>query len=126
MINVLYVAIGGAVGATLRYGISTLFVALFGKSFPFATLFVNVVGSFLMGLLFSALEHGIISDLQWRSLLGIGFLGALTTFSTFSLDTVLLLQQGAWFKATGNIVLNVVVCIFAVWLGIQAFHLKNG
>lgn len=126
MTNVLFVAIGGAIGALLRYGFNNLFLMMFGKTFPFSTLFVNVVGSFLMGLLFSAIEHGIISDVQWRSLLGIGLLGALTTFSTFSLDTILLMQQGAWLKAMANVFLNVVVCIFAVWLGIQTFQFKNG
>lgn len=78
-----------------------------------------------MGLLFSALEHGIIPDLQWRSLLGVGLLGAFTTFSTFSLDTLLLLQQGEWQKAGLNIFLNVVVCILAAWLGMQLMTVKT-
>lgn len=117
MTNLLFVAIGGAVGASLRYGCTVWLTAMLGKGFPYATLTVNIIGSFLMGVLFSLLEHGILADLPWRSLFGIGLLGALTTFSTFSMDTLLLLQQGEWQKALLNILLNVLVCIAAAWCG---------
>ena len=125
MNNLLFVALGGAIGACMRYGVSLMMVSWFGKSFPLATLTVNVVGSFVMGLLFSLLEHGIVADLPWRSLFGIGLLGAFTTFSTFSLDTLLLMQQGDWQKAGLNIVLNLVVCLFAAWCGMQVVGVKN-
>lgn len=117
--NLLFVSIGGALGASLRFGTHHLLTLWLGKGFPYGTLAVNVIGSFLMGLLFSLIEHGIVSDLPWRSLLSVGLLGAFTTFSTFSLDTLLLLQQGDWLKAILNVFLNVLVCLFAAWLGLQ-------
>jgi len=123
--NLAAVAIGGAIGASMRYGVTLLMISVFGKSFPYATLTVNLVGSFVMGLLFSLIDHGIVADLPWRSLFGIGLLGAFTTFSTFSMDTLLLIQQGEWQKAAMNIVLNVVCCIGAAWCGMQLFDVKN-
>lgn len=126
MYSLLLVALGGALGASFRFGINLAMVAWFGKSFPYATLTVNIIGSFLMGLLFSAIEHGIIADQHWRALIGIGLLGAFTTFSTFSMDTLLLLQQQEWFKAILNILLNVFVCIFAAAVGMQAIPMTAG
>ncbi|WP_062708796.1 fluoride efflux transporter CrcB [Grimontia marina] len=114
-----YIAIGGAFGACSRYLISELCAVMLGRGFPYGTLMVNVVGSFMMGLLVAALEQEVFSPGPWRHLIGLGFLGALTTFSTFSMDNVLLLQQGEWFKMGLNVVLNVVVCIFAAWAGFQ-------
>jgi CrcB protein len=125
MNNILFVAIGGALGASMRYGVTVLMISLLGKGFPYATLLVNVIGSFVMGILFSLIEHDMMADLPWRSLFGIGLLGAFTTFSTFSLDTLLLLQDGDWLKAMLNILLNVVVCIFAAWLGMQMVAFKS-
>jgi CrcB protein len=85
---------------------------------------VNIIGSFLLGVLFSAIEHGIIGDQYWRPFIGIGLLGALTTFSTFSMDSLMMLQQGEWNKAILNILLNVFVCLVAAWLGLQSFSAK--
>lgn len=119
MTNLLYVAIGGALGAVLRYQLAVWMVLLFGKEFPYATLLVNVIGSFALGLLFSLMEHGIIADIPWRTLVGIGLLGAFTTFSTFSLDTVLLFQQGATIKALVNVFLNVITCLVGVFAAMQ-------
>ncbi|TYK64217.1 fluoride efflux transporter CrcB [Colwellia echini] len=112
-----YVAIGGACGASLRFYISQLVLSWLGKGFPFATLMVNIIGSFTMGLLYQLIEHEILNISVHRTLLGIGFLGAFTTFSTFSLDSLLLLQQGDVLKAALNILLNVSLCIAAAALG---------
>lgn len=114
-----YIAIGGALGACLRHFLMSLSMQLLGKGFPFGTLLVNILGSFLLGLLYNLIEQGSIEIVPWRSLLSIGFLGALTTFSTFSVDSLLLMQQGYWLKAVTNILSNVFVCLFAAWLGIQ-------
>lgn len=107
-------------GACLRHFVSQIAVQWFGKGFPFATLAVNVLGAFALGALYAVLQQGQWPEL-WRSALGIGFLGALTTFSTFSLDTVLLFQQGFWLKAGLNVLLNVICCLFAVWVAMQLF-----
>ncbi|MCL9782852.1 fluoride efflux transporter CrcB [Vibrio sp. S4M6] len=114
-----YIALGGAFGACSRYLVTEWCTALLGKGFPYGTLTVNVVGSFIMGLLIAAFQSEILSTDPWRQIIGLGFLGALTTFSTFSMDNVLLLQQGAIFKMGLNVVLNVVLSISAAWVGFQ-------
>ncbi len=113
-----FVALGGACGASLRFYISQLVLNWLGKGFPFATLMVNITGSFIMGLLYQLIEHEIVDINIHRTLIGIGFLGAFTTFSTFSLDSLLLIQQGDVLKAGVNIVLNVSLCIAAAGLGL--------
>lgn len=115
----IFIALGGATGACLRFFLSQLMLQWFGKGFPFGTLLVNVVGSFLLGFLYSLLEHGQLEAALWRTTIGIGFLGALTTFSTFSVDTLMLFQQGLWLKAALNVTLNILCCLFAAWLGTQ-------
>jgi CrcB protein len=114
-----YIAVGGATGACLRFFLSQLMLQWFGKGFPFGTLLVNIIGSFFLGFLYALVEHGHLEILPWRLSIGIGFLGALTTFSTFSVDTLVLFQQGLWLKAALNMVLNLSCCIFAAWLGTQ-------
>ena len=114
----LFVALGGAFGASLRFYISQLVLNWLGKGFPFATLMVNITGSFVMGVLYQLIEHEMLNIHVHRTLIGIGFLGAFTTFSTFSLDTLLLLQQGDVLKAGINILLNVSLCIASAGLGL--------
>ncbi|UPQ87957.1 fluoride efflux transporter CrcB [Vibrio sinaloensis] len=114
-----FIAIGGAFGACSRYLISELCIVLLGRGFPYGTLTVNVVGSLIMGLLIAAFENGQLSTEPWRQIIGLGFLGALTTFSTFSMDNVLLMQQGAFLKMGLNVLLNVVLSISAAWVGFQ-------
>ncbi len=113
-----FVALGGACGASLRFYISQLVLNWLGKGFPFATLMVNITGSFIMGLLYQLIEHEILDINVHRTLIGIGFLGAFTTFSTFSLDSLLLIQQGDLLKAALNVLLNVSLCIAAAGLGL--------
>lgn len=114
-----FIAVGGAFGACSRYLISELCVILLGRAFPYGTLSVNVIGSFIMGLLIAAFENGTLATEPWRQIIGLGFLGALTTFSTFSMDNVFLMQQGAFFKMGLNVFLNVVLSISAAWVGYQ-------
>ncbi|MBD0787822.1 fluoride efflux transporter CrcB [Vibrio sp. Y2-5] len=113
------IAIGGAIGACSRYLVSEMCVSLFGRSFPYGTLTVNVLGSFIMGLLIAAVENEWLAPYPWRQIIGLGFLGALTTFSTFSMDNVLLMQQGAFVKVGFNVLLNVLLSISAAWLAYQ-------
>lgn len=121
----LMIAAGGAFGACLRFFISETMLKLLGRGFPFGTLAVNILGSLLMGVLYGLIEREIITVSPAKSLIGIGFLGALTTFSTFSMDSLLLLQQGHFLKMALNIVLNVTVCIFMAWLGLQLVMQKG-
>ena len=118
MQHVLAIAVGGAVGAVLRYWVSSSVYLLLGKDFPYGTLVVNVLGSFVMGLLFVYLIERMIDTSLLRAALIIGLLGAFTTFSTFSIETLQLLENGEYFKTAMNIVASVTACLFAVWLGV--------
>jgi len=118
MTQVLAIAIGGASGALLRFWTSQGVHLLFGRSFPFGTLAVNVLGSLLMGVLYVYLLDRTQIAPEWRAALLIGLLGAFTTFSTFSIETLNLLEQGEQLKAIFNIVLSVGLCLGATWLGI--------
>lgn len=117
-----FVALGGAIGASLRFLISDLCLTLFGRGFPYGTLSVNLIGSFTMGAMFILLQQAQISGSPWRALISVGLLGALTTFSTFSMDNLALLQQGAMLKLALNILLNVGLCFVAVAAGYYLFQ----
>lgn len=118
--NWIAVAVGGALGAMARYGVSTVIVGAGSNRFPYATLSVNVLGSFLMGVLFVVIVEKAMLPPEMRTLLMIGFLGALTTFSTFSLDALGLWQNGHLFMALlyalGTVVLCLAAISIAVWL----------
>jgi len=114
------VALGGSVGALLRYFISTGVYAWLGKGFPYGTLAVNVIGSFLIGLMTEALVlQRVAIAMEYRAAILIGLFGSLTTFSTFSLDTFYLFEQGNYGKAGLNILVSVAVCLIAVWAGLS-------
>jgi len=115
----LYVAMGGALGAVMRYGISSGIYSWFGRGFPYGTLVVNVMGSFAIGIFSILLIEKFNVSQELRLALVVGVLGALTTFSTFSWDTLDLMQQGLMQKAMLNVLMNVVMCITAAWLGAQ-------
>ncbi|NIR28708.1 MAG: fluoride efflux transporter CrcB [Gammaproteobacteria bacterium] len=114
------VAAGGAAGALLRFWMSVAVHSWLGRGFPYGTLLVNVLGSLLMGLLYVMLLERLVTGPEWRAGLLIGVLGAFTTFSTFSMETLNLVEQGAAAKAVLNIVTNVALCLLAVWLGVTA------
>lgn len=113
------VAIGGAIGSVLRYLIQTHSLQWFGTSFPYGTLLVNVVGSLLIGFLsFILLERVTVSE-ELRFAILVGVLGGFTTFSTFSLETLNLIQQGNIVSAAGNVLISVGLCLFACFLGLS-------
>ncbi|GBL02974.1 fluoride efflux transporter CrcB [Glaciecola sp. KUL10] len=116
----LAICIGGAIGAPLRWYLVQITTNWLGKGFPFGTLAVNVLGSFALGVLYSFIHYSD-SNSWLKAMVGIGLLGALTTFSTFSFDTYLLIQQGQLGKAILNILINVSLCVFALWLALQLF-----
>jgi CrcB protein len=114
---ILAIAAGGAAGALLRYWVAGGVYAVFGREFPYGTLVVNASGSFLMGLLVIWLVERTGAAPEWRAALLVGLLGAFTTFSTFSLETLNLIEHGALLKAMANVVLSVGICLVCVWLG---------
>ncbi len=116
---ILFIAFGGAVGAVLRYGASLGAYSLLGRGFPYGTLFVNVTGSLLMGLLSIMMLERFNIGPEWRAAVLVGLLGSFTTFSTFSIETLNLLEQGDMTRAFANIALSVIVCLAAVWIGIS-------
>ncbi|WP_200763565.1 fluoride efflux transporter CrcB [Nitrosophilus alvini] len=116
---ILAVGIGGFFGAISRFVLSTWIQKLSGSFFPFGTLSVNILGSFIIGFLAMYFEN-VISPTQ-KALVITGFLGALTTFSTFSFETVMMLQSSMYSRALWNILLNVTFCIAATVAGIIIF-----
>ena len=115
--TLVFIAAGGAVGASLRFLSQATVYEMFGRTFPFGTLFVNVIGSFLMGFLSIFLLEKFNLGQEWHMAILIGVLGSYTTFSTFSIETLVLFEQGDMMKAMANILASVTLCIFAVWAG---------
>jgi CrcB protein len=112
------VGLGGAVGAIARYWLTEFTHLFFERGFPLGTMAVNVIGSLLMGFLATFLLYKATHSSELRSFLLIGMLGAFTTFSTFSLDTLNLLLTGKIAFAIINIILSIVLCIIAAGCGV--------
>lgn len=113
------IAAGGASGAVLRYLISVKFAQLLGEGFPWGTLVVNAVGSLLIGLFIGLLQTRSLEGDLWRPLLVVGLLGGLTTFSTFSLETVSLIQRDQWVLALCYSGASLLGCIALTFLGFK-------
>jgi CrcB protein len=116
--QLLVIASGGAVGALFRFWVSSGVYGIFGRGFPYGTLAVNVLGSLVMGFLYVLFMERMAASAELRAGLLIGFLGAFTTFSTFSMETLNLLEQAEILKAGINILISVVACLLACWLGL--------
>jgi CrcB protein len=113
------VAIGSTIGGTLRFWLSGLIANWVGQTFPWGTLVINITGSFAIGF-FATLtgpDGRVFVPGQWRQFFMIGVCGGYTTFSSFSLQTLNLAQDGEWLWAGLNIALSVVLCLVGVWLG---------
>lgn len=118
MTQIAFIAAGGAIGALLRFWMSQAVYSILGRGFPYGTLSVNVLGSLLMGILYVFLYERMNMSPEWRAALVIGLLGAFTTFSTFSIETLNLIEASEHLKAFINIMLSVSLCLVACWLGI--------
>lgn len=116
----LFIALFGAVGALARFGLNSALLRLVENRFPLGTLAVNVLGSFLLGVILplGAAERGWIYEVRVAA--SVGFLGAFTTFSTFSLETMTFLEKRSVALAFVNIVANLGLCLLAAWLGLKA------
>jgi CrcB protein len=120
VITALLIFIGSGLGGVTRYFVSMTIYSFLGTRFPFGTLFINVSGSLIMGLLFALIMErlsGLSSEL--RALLLIGFLGGYTTFSSFSIETLNLIENGQIKAACLNMILSVVLCVLAAWIGVK-------
>lgn len=115
-----FVAIGGAFGAVMRFLSQAMVHEMFGRGFPYGTLFVNVVGSLLIGIATVVMIDKFELNSAWHMAIIVGVLGSFTTFSTFSIETLVLFEQGDMVKAFANIVASIVLCIAAVWVGVWA------
>ena len=109
--------IGGALGAVARFAVSRQVNLWLGAMIPWGTLAVNVLGSFLLGFLVAWFRSRTALSPEWQALWTVGFLGAFTTFSTFSLETIELLNDGEWQTAVFYVVISVMGALLAVWAG---------
>jgi fluoride exporter len=117
--NTLLVFIGAGFGGVSRFLTSKGLASLLGQNFPYGTLAVNILGSFIMGFLYVLILdrlHGVEDYL--RPLMLTGFLGGFTTFSSFSIETLILAENGSYLVALSNILLNITLCLVFVWLGV--------
>jgi CrcB protein len=119
MLAYLWVAIGGALGSVTRFWMSGTIASRFGETFPVGTLVINVLGSLLIGFAagLNAPDGRSLISPAARQFVMIGFCGGYTTFSSFSLQTLKLMQDRQWLYAGGNILLSVTLCLIGVWLG---------
>lgn len=117
ILKLLIVGTGGFIGAIARYGLSGLVHRYFEGSFPYGTLFVNVIGCFVIGALMSLVEDGHLFRPEWRLFLMIGLLGSFTTFSTLGFETLELLKDNEFRAASLNLAANVILGVGAVALG---------
>lgn len=118
MEQLFYIALLGALGCLCRYLLSGFVYQLFGTGFPYGTLAVNLIGAFLIGIIMEFSIRSALIPPPLRIAITIGFLGGLTTFSTFSLETFRLIEDGALLIAFTNILVSVVACLACTWIGI--------
>ena len=115
----LWIAVESALGGVARFWCSGVAARFMGETFPWGTIIVNVVGCFIIGFFatITGPDGRVFSDTLTRQFVMIGILGGYTTFSSFSIQTLNLVQDGEWWLAGANIALSVVACLVAVWLG---------
>ncbi len=116
--QLVYIGIFGALGCLSRYLVSGWTYALVGRGLPYGTLAVNIVGSFLLGLVMEGSLRSTLLSAEMRMGITVGFMGGFTTFSTFSYETFRMLEEGSLWQAGANILLNVIICVVFAALGI--------
>jgi len=123
MFQIMAIAIGGALGAVSRYLVIGLVTDWLGKNYPYGTLAVNVIGSFFIGILYVVVVQKMHVSPELKSIMVVGFLGAFTTFSTFSLEAFNFINEGLVLNAITYILSSVILCIISVWAGVSAAKL---
>lgn len=119
MLGLMLVGLGGAIGAMARYGAGMAVGRLWPGTFPLATLLVNILGSVAMGIFVGLMARWLPTwQAEARLFVAVGILGGFTTFSSFSLDTIVLLERGELLQAGGYVLLSVVVCLVGLYLGL--------
>lgn len=113
----LWISLGAVLGACLRFLVSRTAARFLGASFPFGTLFINITGSFLLGLFLVWTTERVLADSRWRLLIAIGFCGSYTTFSSYAFETMAYFEQGQWLLFGSNILANNLLCLAAVLAG---------
>ena len=119
-VDYLWVGLGGFVGANARYALTRLVAGRFGSDWPYGTFVVNVSGSLLIGVILTLLVERFVADPAWRLLLVVGFLGGYTTFSSYSIEAIALVEQGHWGRAAlyvlGSNLLGLAACYWGIAL----------
>lgn len=110
----LWVSLGGIVGACARYFLSRFTARIMGTGFPWGTLFINITGSFVLGLFLVYTTERVFVDPKWRLMVAIGFCGAYTTFSSYAYESMVYFQQRNWGLFAGNVIANNILCLAAV------------
>jgi CrcB protein len=114
----LIIGLGGFLGANVRYLVGGWAANKWGGSFPFGTLLINVTGSFILGAFMAFITDRLALDPRWRLFFAVGFLGAYTTFSTYTFETIQLVLAGSWWPATLNLLASNALGLGAVLLGV--------
>jgi CrcB protein len=117
LLNFIAISLGAIVGANARYILSRYAARLIGPVFPYGTLIINVVGSFIVGLFLVWTSERVLIDPRWRLLVVIGFCGGFTTFSSYAFETMAYFEQGQWWLMTANMIANNVLSLLAAAAG---------
>ena len=118
--NFVFVSLGAIVGANARYIISRYMAKVLGPTFPYGTLFINVIGSFIVGWFMIWTTERVLVDPRWRLLVVVGFCGGFTTFSSYAFESMAYFEQGQWALMATNVLTNNVLCLLAALAGMAA------
>ena len=110
----LWISLGAVVGAVTRYAVGRFAARAISTEFPYGTLFINITGSFILGLFLTWTTERVLADPRWRFIVAIGFCGSYTTFSSYAYETIVYFEQGHWLLFWSNVVFNNALCLLAV------------
>ena len=123
MFDFLAISLGAIIGANARYWMSRSALRLFGQTFPYGTLAINVLGSFILGFFMIWTMERVMVDPRWRLLIAVGFCGGFTTFSSYAFESMALMEQGQWLLLGANIVSNNLLSLAAALAGMALARL---